>query len=304
MSKRQKKRRFRRGVLTLTCVLLVTAIVAAVVWAKTPTDGLPRGLYSRNVLLVRVSDGESILSRRADERIYPASLTKMMTVFVALQSIEDIGAAVLLDDGDFEGLVEQDAVQAGFLPGEEVPAIDLMYGALLPSGAECCVALARYAAGDEEAFVEKMNEKAAELGMTGTHFTGVIGLHDDSHYTTARDMATLLRAALQNETFFEIFTSTRHSTKPTNLHPDGITVRSSFFEKAEETEFPGISRWAAAGGKTGYTSQAGLCLASLAEKDGEQYILITAGADGSTRTAPHHIEDAVAVFRGAEIPEH
>ena len=299
MTKRQKKRRLRRGVLVLACALLITAVAAAVVWIKPPADGLPRGLYSRNVLLMRASDGESLLSRRADERIYPASLTKMMTVFVALESITDAEAVVRLDDGVFDGLAEQDAVQAGFLPGEEVPAIDLMYGALLPSGAECCVALAQYVAGDEAAFVEQMNRKAAELGMADTHFTGVVGLHDDEHYTTARDMATLLRAALQNQVFEQIFTSRRHSTGPTNLHPDGITVRSSFFEKAEEIEFPGGQLL---GGKTGYTSQAGLCLASLAEKDGERFILITAGASGSTRTAPHHIEDAVAVFRGAEIP--
>lgn len=107
-------------------------------------------------------------------------------------------------------------------------------------------------------------------------------------------MARLLEAALQNPDFREAFTSRRHSTGPTNLHLDGITVRSSMFEKAETDEFPGGRLL---GGKTGYTIEAGLCLASLAEKDGEEYILITAGAGGSTRSAPHHIEDAIKILK-------
>ncbi len=295
MNPLQPEIRKERGKIRKLVPLFALLFLGAALWFYMPAaDGLPHTLYSSNVLLVRRSDGTVIHERRADERIYPASMTKIMTVLVALEHTEDLQKTVCITQKMVEGLQRQNAVQAGFLPGEEVPVIDLVYGALLPSGAECCVALACDVAGDEPAFVALMNERAAQLDMQGTHFTGVVGLHDEKHYTTARDMARLLEAALQNPDFREAFTSRRHSTRPTNLHPDGITVRSSMFEKAETDEFPGGRLL---GGKTGYTIEAGLCLASLAEKDGEEYILITAGAGGSTRSAPHHIEDAIKILK-------
>lgn len=293
MASKSGKRRVRRAAMCLlaACLLLT---VAAVVWAHTPADdGLPRMLYSKNVLLVRRSDGAAVRERGADERIYPASLTKIMTALLALEQTEDLHETAEVTAEMVAYAAENNAVQAGYLAGEQVPVIDLVYGALLPSGAECCLALASAVAGDEVDFVEMMNARAAELGMADTHFTNPIGLHDDRHYTTPRDLATLLEAALQNEDFRAAFTSSRYSTGPTNLHPDGITVRSSLFEKGGGAGFTGGRLL---GGKTGYTEEAGLCLACLAEKDGDEYILITAGAGGSTRTAPHHVEDALAVF--------
>lgn len=293
MASKSRKKRARRAILcTLAVCLLLTA--AVVVWAHTPAaDGLPRILYSHNVLLVRRSDGVVVRERNADERIYPASMTKIMTALLALEHNPDLQKTVTITEEMVELPRQYNAVQAGYLAGENVPVIDLVYGALLPSGAECCLALAQDVAGDEQSFAELMNERAAELGMTNTHFTNAIGLHDEQHYTTPRDLAVLLEAALQNPDFRTAFTSSRYSTGPTNLHPDGITVRSSLFEKTGSADFPGGQLL---GGKTGYTDEAGLCLASLAEKNGVEYILITAGAGGSNRTAPHHVEDALAVF--------
>lgn len=116
---------------------------------------------------------------------------------------------------------------AGFQPGEKIRGIDLIYGALLPIGAEACIALADKIAGSEQDFVKIMNKKAADLGMDNTHFEKVTGLHHKNHYTTVKDMAILLSYALQNDTFREVFTSSRHSTRPTNAHPDGITFYST-----------------------------------------------------------------------------
>lgn len=283
-----------RRVVLCALVLALALSVSAAVWANTPAeDGLPRMLHSRNVLLVRRSDGAVIHERRADERIYPASMTKIMTALLALENAEDLNKTVCISEEMVEIPRQNNAVQAGFLAGEEVPVIDLVYGALLPSGAECCLALAFEIAGDEQSFAALMNERAEQLGMVDTHFTGAIGLHDEQHYTTVRDMVILLETALQNSDFRTAFTARRYSTGPTNLHPDGITVRSSVFEDLSSDAFSGGHLL---GGKTGYTQEAGLCLASLAEKAGEEYILVTAGADGSTRTAPHHVQDALTVF--------
>jgi D-alanyl-D-alanine carboxypeptidase (penicillin-binding protein 5/6) len=144
-----------------------------------------------------------------------------------------------------------------------------------------------------------MNEKAAALGMEGTHFTNATGLHDPEQYSAARDIAVLLDYALENEIFYEIFTSRRHAAAGTNRRPDGVSLYSTMFAKAENEGEYGDFRLL--GGKTGYTAEAGQCLASLAEKDGTRYLLVTAGAPaGSNRTEALHIADAVAVFSAIE----
>lgn len=248
-------------------------------------------LHSPYAILIRLNDGV-VVERNSEEVVYPASLTKIMTAVVALESLPDLQKEIILTNEMFEGLYEANASMAGFQPGEKVRAIDLLYGVLLPSGAEACRALASEIAGSEQDFVSLMNQKAAELGMSNTHFTNATGLHQKSHYTTVKDIAVLLCYALQNDTFREIFTSSRHSTPPTNIHPDGITFYSTLFK---ELDHPQVNGGEIMGGKTGYTDKAGLCLASLARVDGQEYILVTAGAKGD-HTEQHNITDALMVY--------
>jgi D-alanyl-D-alanine carboxypeptidase (penicillin-binding protein 5/6) len=233
------------------------------------------------------------MQKNSEDKIYPASLTKMMTAIVAIESLPDLNEKIKLTSSTFRGLYEADASMAGFQPGEEVRAIDLLYGVLLPSGAECCVALADQIAGSEEDFVRLMNQKAADLGMVNTHFENATGLHNDNHYTTVKDLAVLLSYALKNDTFREIFTSSRHSTQPTNLHPYGITLNSILFEELNDQNMTGRE---ILGGKTGYTGEAGLCLASLARVDEQEYILVSAGAKGDHHSEQYNITDALAVY--------
>ena len=254
----------------------------------------PDELYSAHALLVRAKTGEVLMDKNGEEQMYPASMTKIMTAVVVLENISDLQVKIRLSEEMFEELYLAEASMAGFSPGEEVTALDLLYGVMLPSGAECCTGLADYVAGSEEAFADLMNQKAAELGMTGTHFVNASGLHDPNHYSTAADMAKLLAYALKNETFREIASSAVHSTEATDLHPDGITVYSTLFGGMTE-EIRNSGR--IAGGKTGYTEDAGLCLASFAEINGETFILVTAEAQGNHETEQFHILDAYAVYR-------
>jgi D-alanyl-D-alanine carboxypeptidase (penicillin-binding protein 5/6) len=228
----------------------------------------------------------------ADERIYPASLTKMMTAIVAIEKLDSLDQEITLGSEVFDGLYEQDATQAGFQPGETVKASDLLYGVLLPSGAECCIALADEISGSEDGFVELMNQKASKIGMENTHFCDSTGLHNPDHYSTVSDMAVLLKYCLKNEDFREIIESSRHSTSGTNVHPDGITYYSTLFKNLSDTSVTGGQ---ILGGKTGYTDEAGLCLASFAEIEGREYILVTAGAPGGSGSALH-IQDAVTIY--------
>ncbi len=254
---------------------------------------LKEELYSPNLILVRLKDNKIIFENRSEDRIYPASLTKIMTTIVAIENISDVEELVTLPEKIFPDLYAANASMAGFLPGEKVPAVDLIYGAMLPSGADASIGLATKVSGSESEFVKLMNEKAKELKMNNTHFTNVTGLHNDNHYTTVKDIAVLLEYALKNDTFREVFTSTRHSTARTNLHSGGITFYSTMVTKMPTYEFDGGE---ILGGKTGYTAEAGLCLASLAEKNGQQYILITAGAEGDHYTEQYNITDAFTVY--------
>ncbi len=250
-------------------------------------------LSSTSAVLIDLDSGETLAEKNQSQIVYPASLTKMMTVLVALENIEDINASVTLPEDIFPALQEEGASMAGFEPGETATYKDLLYGAILPSGGECCIALAKNISGTEEAFVAKMNEKAVGLGMKHTHFTNTTGLQDVDHYSSVEDLGILLKEALKNQTFHEIFTTDTYSVPPTNLHPEGFTFHSSMFQTMKEAN---IQDSYIKGGKTGFTSDAGLCLASLGEVNGKSYILVTAHADGNHDTDPYHILDAVSVY--------
>ena len=239
-----------------------------------------------------VKSGRVIGDLNGEERIYPASMTKIMTAIVALEAFSDLDGEITLSDDIFYALDGQDATQAGFRPGESVRVRDLVYGAMLPSGAECCLALADAVSGSEEAFVQRMNQKAKSIGMKESHFMDCTGLHDPEHYSTTYDIALLLKYALHNDTFRDVIESHFHSTPATNVHPDGITYYSTMFKNMSDTTVTGGE---ILGGKTGYTSEAGHCLASFAQIYDREYILVTAGAPADATGVPHLL-DAKTIY--------
>lgn len=251
-------------------------------------------LHSSNAILVNLDTNKILLDKGSDEIIYPASLTKIMTVLVAIENIPNLQEKIKLPKSIFKDLYEENASMAGFLPNEELTAEDLLYGSMLPSGADASIGLADYIAGSERKFVKLMNEKAKQLGMENTHFRNATGLHHSDHYTSVKDISILLQYALTNNTFRDIYTAERYSIKSTNLHPEGMTLTSRMFKNLYTNE---NTIGEIIGGKTGYTEQAGLCLASLATINGEEYILVTVGAKGDSRTEQFNITDALAVYR-------
>ena len=257
------------------------------------TSQITLDLYSNYAVLTRQQDGKILYQKHAQERMYPASLTKIMTVYLAIQHVEDLQRTVIVPSDIFHPLEEENASMAGFMPMEEVTIEDLLYGALLSSGADACVTLAEAISGSEEAFVELMNEEAKRIGMKDTHFENCTGLDHKNHYSTVMDIELLLQKALQNKTFTTIFYTKSYMTTPGTIHPDGLMVTSTM---RHTMELHGLSDSHILGGKTGYTYGAGLCLASQGEVNGVQYIFISAGADGDAETKPFHILDAIKVY--------
>lgn len=250
-------------------------------------------LHSSNAILVNLDKNEVLLDKNSEEIIYPASLTKMMTILVAIEHIDNLQERIVLPREIFDDLYQENASMAGFLPNEELTLEDLLYGSMLPSGAEATIGLTEYIAGSEQAFVKLMNDKAQQLEMENTNFTNTTGLHNANHYTTVKDISLFLQYALMNQEFRNVYTAQRYSIQSTNLHPEGITLTSRMFQNMSSSMLP---QGEIVGGKTGYTDEAGLCLASLAVVNGQEYILVTAGAEGGPRTEQFNIVDAFSVY--------
>ena len=259
--------------------------------ATEATKTLDLELYSSSAVLVDVQSGTVLAEKGMDEKIYPASMTKVMTLLVAAENLPDLDAAFTMTQAIIDPIYLAGASMAGFVDGETVTMRDLLYGAVVPSGAEATEALAQAVAGSEEAFVAMMNEKAAALGLTNTHFMNTSGLHDENHYSTAREIALILQAALQNETCAEILSAENYRASETEQHPDGLAMTNKFLYRVHHEYSLGGAEITAA--KTGYTAEAMNCCASAGKTpDGRSVICVTANA----WTGEFCIEDHIALY--------
>ncbi|MBR6708959.1 MAG: D-alanyl-D-alanine carboxypeptidase [Clostridia bacterium] len=247
-------------------------------------------VLSTNAICMDLESGEVLVERLPDERIYPASMTKVMTLIVAYEELASFEETFTFTDTLINPLVEANASRAGFSAGETVPVIDLFYAAALPSGADATAALSILVAGSEEAFAERMTQKAIEMGLTQTRFANASGLHDDNHYSTVREIAAIFSYAMQIEPLREILSTYQYTCSPTPQHPEGVPLKSTLFAYLSGDELPGMRILA---GKTGYTLEAKRCLVSLARSDeGREYIAVTVG--GETKWTP--ITDALEMY--------
>ena len=259
--------------------------------ATEATKTLDLELYSSSAVLVDVQSGTVLAEKGMDEKIYPASMTKVMTLLVAAENLPDLDAAFTMTQAIIDPIYLAGASMAGFVDGETVTMRDLLYGAILPSGAEATEALAQTVAGSEEGFVAMMNEKAAALGLTNTHFMNTSGLHDENHYSTVREIALVLQAALENETCAEILSAENYRASETEQHPDGLAMTNKFLYRVHHEYALGGAEITAA--KTGYTAEAMNCCASAGKTpDGRSVICVTANA----WTGEFCIEDHIALY--------
>ncbi|MCF0115107.1 MAG: D-alanyl-D-alanine carboxypeptidase [Erysipelotrichaceae bacterium] len=253
-------------------------------------------IESDYVLLYDLDTHQVLWDKNSSDQIYPASLTKMMTLIVAIENIADTRVKILVDSQVMAGLIEAGASRAGYYEGDEVPVIDLMHGILLPSGAECCNAVAFHVAGSIEGYVEMMNAKAQELGMEHTHFVNTTGLHDDNHYTTLQDLQKLFDYCLQNPLFYSIFSTSEYKGEATLNYPEGLSMRSTVYKYMNDTSNPYYREIDGfVGSKSGFTYEAEYCFAAVAQRDGVRYGLLTAHAYVE-RTIPSHFLDAATIF--------
>lgn len=244
-------------------------------------------MTSQYAVIIDESTNRIVAQKNADTVISPASMTKILTVLVAAEHVENLEDTVeiTLDITDYVYIHDCSAV--GFSVGEQVPVRDLFYGTVLPSGADAALALASYVAGSQEAFADMMNEKLKELGISDTaHFTNCIGLYDGEHYCTVYDMAMILKAAVENDFCREVLSARQYTTAATAEHPEGISISNWFLRRIEDKDTGGEVVCA----KTGFVNQSGSCAASYGISDsGIPYICVTANTSSSWRCIYDHV---------------
>lgn len=247
-------------------------------------------VQSSYAVLINADDGTVTADRGGDTRIPPASMTKILTLLVAAEHVTNLDDTFTMTIDITDYAYKNDSSIAGFSVGENVTVRDLMYGTILPSGADAAVGLATYVAGSHEAFVAMMNDKLAELGLSDTaHFTNCVGLYDDDHYCTLTDMAMIMKAAAENDLCRMVLSEHVWTTAPTPEHPEGITLSNWFLRRIEDKDTHGLVRCA----KTGFVKESGNCAASYQiSNDGGHYICVTANAHSAWRC----IYDHVAVY--------
>lgn len=254
-------------------------------------------ILADSAILLNANTGEIIFEKAADEERKPASLVKLMTVYTALELSGDrLNDKVAVPKEAFTDLGE--AAISGLEPNELVSVKDLLYAAILPSGGDAAQALALVTDSGIDAFVEKMNDNAESLGMKHTAYTNVVGLDETKQVTTARDISKLMQKVVNDDRFLEIVSSDHYTTSASAEHAGGKlifhTLKSHMNEYLRNNAIEGYE---ILGGKTGYTLEAGICLASVARNEkGDTYIAITMHAGGDLDNYYPAIRDAVALY--------
>ena len=249
------------------------------------------GITSKEVVLYNLNDDNIIYELNKDERVPVASLTKIMTAVIAIENIDNLDDKVIITNDVFVGL--EGYSKAGFNVGDEVTYRDLLYGVILPSGADAVNAIVKNTTGNLDSFVALMNEKASILGMDNTYFDNAIGMDnvndiegDYTNYSTAYDIAILLKYALNNDIFREIFTTREYVVSSTGLVLDSTISAYGDYYNLDTSNILGA--------KSGFTDLAGLCLASIYTYDAVDYLLVTLGADISNRS--NAVRDSLIIY--------
>ncbi len=240
-------------------------------------------LSSDKYILYNMNDNNILMKKNQDDRTSIASLTKIMTVIIAIENIDDYSEKVTITKEMIDN-IEWDVAVTGFKVGDKVTYDDLLYGAIVASGADAVNALAISISGNYDKYVELMNNKVNELNLKNTHFTNVAGLYDSNHYSSAYDMSQILIYALKNNKFKEVF-ETKYYTSSNDIKMKSTIVKYN-------SNYSDISY--ITGTKTGYISKAGYCLASTATLENVNYLLITLNSFGSSTS---HIEDAIKTYK-------
>ena len=263
-------------------------------------------VVAHSVVLADMKSDHIIYSKNMDEKVAPASLTKIMTILITIEALE-AGECSLSDvitaQDDCRIGMESDSSTSDIYPGEQMRLEDLMYCAMLQSANESCNIIGTFLSGSISAFVQRMNDRAAALGCRNTHFANTNGLTDPDHYSTAYDFSLITRAAIGHELFMTICNTRSYTVPPTNKTAEARVLDSTNALICSDSMYgSGYLYEGASGVKTGYTRAAGYCLISTATRNDVGIICIVMGSTGvlnSDREDYGHFVDTIALYNWA-----
>lgn len=252
-------------------------------------EGEEVSLSAQYAIVIDAESGRVLYEKNARQRMYPASITKILTIICALEMIDDLDQTVTITQSDIDTVWETEASSAYFTVGETVTYRDVFMGAMLPSGADACRALANNTCGNQEDFVAKMNQLVKKLGLTDSHFVNTTGIHDENHYTTAYDMAVITQYAMKDERFLEFFNRYQYNSS-NGLHQ---WVQKVLY-RAKNAR---IDTSMITGCKSGYTNEAQHTLSSALNINDHTYVCVVGYSQNKDGYNYCTINDTLALGR-------
>ena len=239
-------------------------------------------IESNNTILIEIGASScfSVAEKNADAKIYPASMTKVMSLLVACENLTDTTTKLTVSEKNVQYMATNEGSGYGLKPGEILTVRDLLYLTSYQSDTVAILTLAEHIAGSEEKFVELMNTKARAIGLTNTNFSNCTGLHNENNYTTCREMAAIMVYALDNPLCNELLTSFAGYSLVTNMRTEADKCKFySTWYSGRFSDRPALETVIIKGGKTGYTDEAGVCLVTYAESKttGKKYVNVIVG---------------------------
>lgn len=278
-------RRIKKLILIL---FIFTFSMQSFVFADSSTKQDELSISAKSAILVETNTGNIIYKKLPNEKIYPASTTKMMTAILTIENAK-LTDIVTVSESSISS-VKQGYVLSGLQVGEEVSVESLLYELMLPSANDVAYTLAEYVGKTTDNFVNMMNSKATEIGCKNTHFSNPNGTYDENHYSTAYDLYLIANYCIKNETFKGIVSKTEYTLPTTNKYSKYDRKISNLNDLLNPSKSTYNTN--AIGIKTGHTTEAGYCLVAAASKDGMNFIAVVVGSDGDTK----RFQDANKLF--------
>lgn len=235
-------------------------------------------LNANTAILLSLDTGEVLYSQNADQKVYPASLTKILAAVILIENTPDLDSEIITTTKSaLRAISGTGSSVIGLKEGEQLTARQALACLMVSSGGDVAYAIAEHYGGSTQGFLDLMNAKAAEIGMANSHFSNPVGLHDELTYTTGNDIAVLTKYALQYEVLKEITSVSRYVVPATNMAPSRTLSTTNFLIDPTTNYYYAYAK----GFKTGFTDQAGRCVVSTASYGGYNYLCVIMGCKNS-----------------------
>ena len=256
------------------------------------TKVLSSEITANYAVVFDLDKGSILAEKNSSQTMNPASMTKVMSLLLFAEYLPDQNKKLTITQDIIRFVQQRGASNCGFIAGEEVAVKDLLYGVILPSGADAVLALCKEVSGSETKFAELMNKRAKEMGLSSQcYFQNATGLYHGTHHMTVKDMGQIMATAMQNPTARGILMTENYQMSPTNKHANGLKFTNLFLQRIKTQDLGGARVEMA---KTGFVSQSKFCAVSSGKgKNGRNLLIVTGGSSGTWQA----VRDQAALYK-------